>query len=140
MDELNSSKKELTKNTERSTMWAVHAFTAWVQERNSIASDKCLVNVLTTDDNKLVCYWLCVFVTEVRKSDMYEYTPQSISQLLCSLQRFINSKKEPQEPTVCFSDPTSGQFLELHNVLERHYRAILCLFILILKLTLIIMV
>ena len=50
-DELNSSKKELTtKNTEMSTMWAVRAFAAWIQERNAIASDKCPVDVLTTDD------------------------------------------------------------------------------------------
>ena len=29
-------------------MWAVRAFADWIQERNSIASDKCPVDVLTT--------------------------------------------------------------------------------------------
>ena len=124
-DELNSSKKQLTtKNTKKSTMWAVRAFAAWIQERNSIASDKCPVYVLTTNDNKLLCHWLCVFVTEVRKSDGSEYTPRSISQLLSGLQRHINSKKEPREPILCFSDPENGQFRELHNVLERRYKAL----------------
>ena len=58
-DDLNISKKQLTtKNTEESTMWPVRAFADWIQE---IASDKCPVDVLTTDDNRLLCYW-CDFV------------------------------------------------------------------------------
>ena len=66
-DDLNISKKQLTtKNTEKYTMWAmwaVRVFADWIQERNSIASDKCLVDVLTTDydDNRLLCHW-CDFV------------------------------------------------------------------------------
>ena len=39
-DELNSSKKQLTtKNTEKSTMWAVRAFAAWIQESTQYAAD-----------------------------------------------------------------------------------------------------
>ena len=60
MDDLESSKKTLTTaNTEKSTTWAVRAFTAWVQERNAtVAKDceKCPVDLLSTKDNKLLCH------------------------------------------------------------------------------------
>ena len=128
LDQLNVSKKALTtKNTEKSTTWALRAFNAWIQERNAVIeseSEKCPVDILATSDNKQLCHWLCVFVTKVRKSDGSKYTPRSISQLVSGLQRHINSKKEPQEPTICFSDPANGEFRELHNVLERRFRGL----------------
>ena len=72
-----------------------------------------------TDDGELLCMWLCVFVTELRKSDGSEYTPRSIAQLLGGSQWHINAeKKEPSK----IVDGRSPIFKDLHAVLDRRYR------------------
>ena len=53
-------------------------------------------DLLLTDDGELFCMWLCVFVTELHKSDGSEYTPRSIA-LLAGLQRHINAEKRAFE-------------------------------------------
>ena len=71
-----------------------------------------------TDDGELLCKWLCVFVTELRKLDGSEYTPRSIAQLLGGLQRHINAeKKEPSK----IVDGSSPILKDLHAVLDRCY-------------------
>ena len=44
--------------------------------------------------------------------------------LLSGLQRFINSKQDPHEPLMKLTNPTNPDFRELHNVVERLYRAL----------------
>ena len=106
-------------NTQKATKWAIAAFEDWVSQRNQRSDDQCPPDLLLTDDGELLCKWLCVFVTELRKSDGSEYTPRSIAQLLAGLQRYINArKKEPLK----IVDGRSPVFKDLHNVLDRRYR------------------
>ena len=71
------------------------------------------------DEN--LCHWLCVFVLEIRKDNGEEYTPRSMTQILSGLQRFINSKRQPDDQ-VKLCDPSSHQFRELHSVLDWLFR------------------
>ncbi len=106
-------------NTQKATRWAVGAFEDWVSQRNKRSEDQCPPDLLLSDDGELVCKWLCVFVTELRKSDGSEYTPRSIAQLLAGLKRHINAgKKEPLK----IVNGRSPIFKDLHAVLDRRYR------------------
>ena len=81
--EVESTKQRIIPgNTQKATRWAVGAFEDWVSQRNKRSRDQCPPDLLQTDDGKLLCKWLCVFITELRKSDGSEYTPRSIAQLL----------------------------------------------------------
>ena len=90
-----------------------------MSQRNKQSRDQCPPDLLMTDDGELLCMWLCVFVTELRKSDGSEYTPRSIAQLLGGSQCHINAeKKEPSK----IVDGRSPIFKDLHAVLDRRYR------------------
>ena len=65
-----------------------------MSQRNNQSEDQCPPDLLLTDDGELLCKWLCVFVTELRKSDGSEYTPRSIAQLLAGLQRHITMQEK----------------------------------------------
>ena len=56
-----------------------------------------------------------------RKDNGEEYTPRSMTQILSGLQRFINSKRQPDNQ-VKLCDPSSHQFRALHSVLDRLFR------------------
>ncbi len=48
-----------------------------MSQRNERSEDQCPADLLLlSDDGELVCKWLCVFVTELRKSDGSEYTKE----------------------------------------------------------------
>ena len=121
---MEASKKPVeVKNTTKSTMWAVHAFYAWLGEHNEQCADnQCPAEILCMDDMSLLCHWLCIFVKELRRENGEPYTPRSISMLLCGLQRFINSKKLPSELMMKLIDSSHRSFKELHNVIEHCYR------------------
>ena len=92
--EVESAKQPIVPaNTQKATKWAVGAFEDWVSQRNKRSEEQCPPDVLMTDDGELLCKWLCVFVTKLRKADGSEYTPRSIAQLLAGLQRHINAGK-----------------------------------------------
>ena len=86
-----AKKAIVVKNTQKSTMWAFCMFTSWAEERNECNDEKCLIEVLCTNDMAELCHWLCVFVKEGRHDDGQPYTPHSLTQLLSGIQRFINS-------------------------------------------------
>ena len=70
---------ETPANTERSTTWAVKIFDDWRRVRNVTAtSDLCPENIFNHEDNSMICQWLCIFVTEVRKTTGEEYIPRSL--------------------------------------------------------------
>ena len=75
------------------------------------------------DEN--LCHWLCVCMLEIRKDNGEEYTPRSMTQILSGLQRYINSKRQPNNQ-VKLCDPSSHQFRELHSVLDRLFRELHC--------------
>ena len=121
--EIESAKQAIVPaNTQKSTKWALGVLDEWLEQRNKRtvgSDDQCPPDLLMTDDGRLLCKWLCVFVTEVRKSDGSEYTPRSICQLLSGLQREINAKKKEPLKIV---DNKSPVFKDLHSVLDRRYR------------------
>ena len=80
------------KNTQKCTIWAVHAFYSWLEEHNDHFEEKCPSEVLCTEDKALLCHWLCIFVKEARHEKGEEYIPMSVSMVLSGLKQFLNSK------------------------------------------------
>ena len=46
---------------------------------------ECPCDILMTEDEEVLCHWLCIFVMEVRKESGDPYTPRSIVQLMSGL-------------------------------------------------------
>ena len=80
------NQKVIPQNTERAIVWAVKVFTDWMKARKEPPCD-----ILLTDQAKVLCEWLCLFFTEVRKSDGKPYCPRSLSSLLSGLHRYIEA-------------------------------------------------
>ena len=87
-----------------------------MEHHNAVAKKKWPTEILDDVDENL-CHWLCVFVSEIWKDNGKEYTPKSITQILSGLQRFIDSKCQPDNP-VKLCDPSSHQFRALRSVLD----------------------
>ena len=83
--------KVIPQNTERATVWAVKVFTDWMKARKESGRDMPPRDILLTDQAKVLCEWLCLFFTEVRKSDGKPYCPRSLSSLLSGLHRYIEA-------------------------------------------------
>ena len=90
------------------TDWAVGVCKQWLEHHNAVAKKKCPTEILDDVDEN-VCHWLCVFMSEIRKDNGEEYTPRSMTQILSGLERFINSKCQPDNQ-VKLCDPSSHQF------------------------------
>ena len=84
----------IPKNTKKCTDLSIRTFRLWLTQRNQwCASGNECPDLLLTDDHELLWKWLCIFVSELRKTDGNQYTPRSIAQLFAALQRYINNKK-----------------------------------------------
>ena len=120
LEQIESAKKAVVpKNTEKSTKWALRAFTDWLTQRNEQSEDKCPEDLLLSDNQEEICHWLRICMNEIRKEDGGFYTPRSISQLVSGLQRYISEvKKVP----VRLADPCNAAFRPLHNTLDNLYR------------------
>ena len=121
-DQIEELKKpSISKNTQRSTQWAVRCFSSWLEHWNeqSPREQQCPEDILLSDDMESLCKWLCVCVCEMRKEDGSEYTPRSIAQFIASIQRFISLQKDWQ---VRLSDPNNPAFLSLHRTLENRFK------------------
>ena len=75
-----AKKPIIPKNTEKATAWAFRLFNQWLVEHNDVAETKCPPDMLLTKDPDVLAHWLCVFISEIRKTDGGEYTPRSLSQ------------------------------------------------------------
>ena len=64
-------------------------FNQWLVEHNGVAETKCPPDILLTKDPDVLAHWLHVFISEIRKTDEGEYTPQSLSQILGGLQCYM---------------------------------------------------
>ena len=114
-EEIENAKKPMVpKNTRKATDWAVGVFKQWIEQHNAIAENKCPVK----DEPENLAHWLCVFVSEIRKDDGDFYTPRSITQILGSLQRFLNESRPPDNH-VRICDPSNPHFKQVHMVLDR---------------------
>ena len=52
---------------------------------------ECPCDIMMTEDEEVLCHWLCIFIMEVRKESGDPYTPRSIVQLMSGLNRKISS-------------------------------------------------
>ena len=89
------SKVFVPSNTAKNTQWAVGVFTEWRSARNSAGGDErlCPVDLLENPVAEDLNYWLARFVAEVRNQGGKLYTPRSIHQILCGLQRVHTSNR-----------------------------------------------
>ena len=89
------SKVFVPSNTAKNTQWAVGVFTEWRSARNSAggAERLCPVDLLENPVAEDLNYWLARFVAEVRNQGGKPYTPRSIHQILCGLQRVHTSSR-----------------------------------------------
>ena len=66
-------------NTQKNTDWAMRVFTEWRAEWNlRDPGNYCLEDLVEKPDVGKLNYWLCRFVTEVRKKDGQPYPPKTI--------------------------------------------------------------
>ena len=69
--EVEEAKQAVTiKNTKKCTDWSVRMFGLWLIQRNQrcASGDECQEDILLTTDHELLCKWLCIFASELRKS------------------------------------------------------------------------
>lgn len=114
-----TKKRSVPKNTEKCTNWALRLFNSWCEQRNERCDEKVPEGILLTDNHQVLCHWLCVSVTELRKEDGGEYTPRSIAQYIAGIQRYITEKKCVPIRLV---DPGNSVFQPLHRALDNRYR------------------
>ena len=119
-----SEMMEITKgfvpeNTKKSTTWATRVFKEWVLERNVSAEEQCPVDLVQKPDPKLLNFWLCRFVTEVRKKDGSPYPPRSIHLILAGLQRIV-LEISPNAPK--FFDQSDSTYRDLRRSCDTIYR------------------
>ena len=74
-----AKKPIIPKNTETATAWAFHLFNQWQVEHNDVDETKCPVDLLLTKYPNVLAHWLCVFISEIRKTDREMYTSWSLS-------------------------------------------------------------
>ena len=108
------AKGVINDNTDKSTKWAVNAFTAWVRERNksctTYSAEKCPEDLLTNKPTaEKLNLWLCRFMLEVRKGDGTPYPAKSLYQILKS-----QWKECPN-----FVDKGNVAFTELHATCDK---------------------
>ena len=81
-------------------------FKEWALKRNVSAEEQCPVDLVQKPDPKVLKFWLCRFVTEVRKKDGSPYPPCSIHLILAGLQRTVR-EVSPNAPKFFYqSDST----------------------------------
>ena len=99
------SKAFVPSNTVKNTQWALACFSEWRSARNksfSVGSGGqrvCPVDLLENPVVEDLNYWLSRFVAEVRNQEGKPYSPRSIHQILCGLQRHM-LHKNPTAPKI----------------------------------------
>ena len=89
-----------------------------MQERNEhFKSNLVPLDLLLTDDLKLLCEWLCRFCAENRKKVGSPFPPRSIHHYLMGIQKYIRTEKKNNLNII--NDST---FLPLKNLLDSLYR------------------
>ena len=109
--------KFIPQNTDKSTQWAVKAFTDWAISRKEAGEDAPPEIILLTHDRKVLCNWLCTFFLEVRKFDGTKYCPRSLASLLAGIHRHIEAHSRHKVQI-----QRQEEFEPLHTLLENLYR------------------
>ena len=100
-------------NTVKNTEWALSCFREWRSARNSAPGDGqrlCPADLLENPVVEDLNYWLSRFVAEVRNQEGKSYTPRSIHQILCGLQRHMLSKCPTAPKILNKEDPRFSDF------------------------------
>jgi hypothetical protein len=116
------SKVFVPANTAKNTQWAVSVFREWRSARSSSPDDGqkvCPADLLENPVVEDLNYWLARFVAEVRSQDGKPYTPRSIHQILCGLQRYMTSNS-PTAPKILSKD--DRRFIDFHSAVDHVYR------------------
>ncbi|XP_070546828.1 uncharacterized protein [Ptychodera flava] len=109
----------------RPIKWAVASWENWRNSRNdrcreSQSSDEtrgpvpALSSELTASELQ---FWLCRFVSEVRRQDGSEYPAKTLRVLCCCVQRYL--RDVCGRPDLCFMDSVYKSFKEFHRTYKR---------------------
>ena len=99
------------KNTERKARWAVNVFTEWTRAR------KIKDDLLSMDNTSLNTH-LCSFITEVRNKDGNHYRPNTLYEIVVSIQHFLRQNGN----FVSFLD--DNDFLRMRQVLDARMKEV----------------
>ena len=118
VDEL--KRKHVPKNTDKCTQWALRCFSEWKNSRVETVGKGPADDILSSNNADEVCYWLCRFFTEVRKSNGSRYCPRSLSSILAGLQRHIENVSPADTALRIHSN--EKDFKPLHTLLDNLYK------------------
>ena len=98
----------------------MRVFCEWRDQRNS-KEDSCYCPDDLLDDPvpEKLNYWLCRFISEVRRQDGNPYPPRTINQILAGLQRHI-LEVSPNTPKLL--DKSISIYRDLHRTCDAVYR------------------
>ena len=85
MDQLRKS--AVPEKTRAQTEWGVRVWQDWVLARNCNNSDVVPSEFVVAAQQSYIDSFMCYFVTEAQRQDGQLYSPLSLNQLCCSLQR-----------------------------------------------------
>lgn len=117
----------VSKNTDKSTAWALKNFRDWRIARNEEAQafdpprKLCPENILETVDSAELEEWLCLYISETRQSNGERFPPSSLSALLSGISRQIQ-KCNPKGFNIM--DTKDQLFQRLHAVRDTVYHAL----------------
>ena len=95
----NAQKQAVPPKTENATKWAIRTWNAWAAQRIisveeqqfSCITDISAIKIEEMSEQQLI-YFIPRFILEVRKKNCEEYSPNSVYQMVCGLQRQIKKK------------------------------------------------
>uniref|UniRef100_A0A1X7TT57 DUF3504 domain-containing protein n=1 Tax=Amphimedon queenslandica TaxID=400682 RepID=A0A1X7TT57_AMPQE len=115
------AKTQMTKNTEKSSKWAMANFVEWFHEYNKRNEDAtCPEEVITPSCSKdLLNKWLCVYISETRNKSGELYPPSTIQSLLSGILRYMRQENPSYPNFFSKDDPAFSTFqATLNNVFK----------------------
>uniref|UniRef100_A0A1X7V8G3 Uncharacterized protein n=1 Tax=Amphimedon queenslandica TaxID=400682 RepID=A0A1X7V8G3_AMPQE len=115
------AKTQMTKNTEKSSKWAMANFVEWFHEYNKRNEDAtCPKEVITPSCSKdLLNKWLCVYLSETRNKSGELYPPSTIQSLLSGMLRYMRQENPSYPNFFSKDDPAFSMFqATLNNVFK----------------------
>ncbi|XP_005994024.1 uncharacterized protein LOC102346282 [Latimeria chalumnae] len=120
-----AQRARMSTNTQKQTSWGTRVFEEWRRARNTAAmregsSSAALFALVPPFSAGMseheLNFWLCRFVTEVRRKDGTAYPPSTLMQLVCCIQRYL--REECKRARVDFFNKFNSAFAELRATLD----------------------
>ena len=109
--------KQVPPKTQASTKWAISCFNTWLENRNKIAgSEKCPLDLLKTQNDFDLNYWLKIFAIEARKISGEQYPPKTLYLIFSGILRYMRAINSN------ILSKKYHTFDGLHNTLDRMFR------------------